>query len=148
MVSKPWKHFQKTIQAPRYFREAREMISHAEKIVSEKLGVSLQWLQAQSGKDPKVFSQIISEYAEKMSWTEHDKRKVKLLLGSTSLFIEYAWARFMIDHMDDLWGRAEPDTLFYDERNDEVRMKWFMPTIKRPFRKLKKRFSRKRKRKK
>ena len=133
---KPWKKIKKTLKAPSYFKETRKIIEGIEEEVSTMLGVGVHWLKQQEGKDPKLFSQSINEFAERKNWSEHDRYKVKFLLNSTSVFINYAWVRFITEHINDEWGKVSPDLLTYNESSDEIMMCWFISRTKKVVNKI------------
>ena len=135
-MNKPWKKIKKTIKAPPYFKEMQKLISKAEKEVADMLGVSTEWLREQNKKEPKVFKEVVEEFAEKKGWGEHELYKIRFLLNSTSVFVKYAWTRFIAEHIDDEFGKVEPDLLTYDEKNDEIVIKWFVSRTRKAIRKI------------
>lgn len=115
------------IDAPPYFAENNRILCEIEKKVADKLRVDVEWLRQQQKKSPAEFNKAVHNFAKKYGWSDEDRRSVVFLLNSTRIFVEYAWVRFMVEHIEDDWGKSDPDALTYDDKRNKIIMKWFQP---------------------
>jgi len=122
-----FKNIKMEIEAPSYFAENNKILQAIEKKVADKLKVDVSWLRQQQTRKPEEFNEAIHWFAEQYGWDEHDRRSVVFLLNSTEIFVKYAWVRFMVEHIDDEWGRSDPDALTYDDKRNKIIMKWLQP---------------------
>jgi len=133
---KPWKKIHKTMPAPPYFREMKDLIDKVKEETAKMLRVDKEWLDEQEGKHPQELRRAIKEFAKRENWGEYENYKIRFLLNSPSVFVKYAWTRFIAEHINDEWGKVEPDLLTYDEEKDEIVMRWFVSRARKATRKI------------
>ena len=100
----------KKIKAPDYFLDNKKDLNSIGEEIGKIIGVGEVWLQAREGANLPI------EMVNKLS--RGDWFKLQILMSIRSSYIQYGWAKFKLNNLDNEFGKAE--SLIYDQAKHNI----------------------------